>query len=92
VTWFKKGLTPTWLKQVITEANGEIVDIKRLAGIGLAGQFSFMGFWALIVNHQAFDPIAFGTGAMAILGGIGAAIGLGRPGEADRPTQPPTSK
>lgn len=74
-------LYPTWVRHLITEANNEVVDIKRVAGIGMVGQFSFQAFWAVLVNHQAFDPVAFGTGALAILGGIGAAIGLGKSGE-----------
>lgn len=73
---------PTWLKHMITEANNEIVDVKRVLGIGLAGQFSFLGFQSVAINHQAFDPVAFATGAAAILAGLGAAIGLGRSGEA----------
>lgn len=72
---------PTWVKQIITEANNEIVDVKRLIGIGLAGQFSFLGFQSVAVNHQAFDPVAFGTGAAAVVAGIGIATGLGKPGE-----------
>lgn len=83
---------PKWVKQVITEANGEVVDIKRLAGIFFAGQFSFQGLWSVIANHQAFDPVSFGTGALAILGGIGVSIGLGHTGEAKAPDQPPSVK
>lgn len=75
----------SWIKHLITEADNETADLKRVIGLWLAAQFSYLGFHAIIFNHQAFDPVAFGTGAMAIIGGIGAAIGLGRPGE-----RPPT--
>jgi hypothetical protein len=72
---------PTWLKQIITEANNEIVDVKRLIGIGLAGQFAFLSTNAVVFNHQAFDPVGYGTGMAAVVAGVGVAIGVGKAGE-----------
>lgn len=73
---------PTWAKNLVTEADNETLDLKRVLALYFAGQFSFLGFHAVIFNHQPFDPMAFGTGALAILGGLGAAISLGKSAEA----------
>lgn len=72
---------PKWIKQVITEANNEVVDIKRVIGIGLAAQYSFLSFHAVVFAHQVFDMVAFATGSAAVVAGVGVAIGIGASGE-----------
>lgn len=69
-------LYPGWLREMITEADNATHDAKRIIGLGMAGQFMWLNAHAVVFNHQAFDPVAFGTGAGAVIAGLGVAIGL----------------
>lgn len=62
---------PKMVKDILTDDAGNYVPDKLLfVLVGLA----FVGFagWDLIALHHAFNPVAYGTGAGATLGGGGA--------------------
>jgi hypothetical protein len=61
---------PKMVKDILTDDQGNYVPDKLLfVLVGLA----FVGFagWDLIILHHAFNPVAYGTGAGATLGGGG---------------------
>lgn len=65
----------TLLKHVATSRDGESYDTIRILTIILGLSLVVFSGWTVIALHQAFDALAFGTGAAAILGGGGLGIG-----------------
>lgn len=65
----------TVLKHIATSRDGKSYDTVRvlliLMGLTLIG----LECWDVIAHRQNFDPLAFGGGAAAILGGGGLGIG-----------------
>lgn len=78
---FKQFFYPTWVRHLITEADNQTVDVKRVIGIAGTGSFFYLGFHSVVLNHSPFDAQAYGIGLGALLTAVGAAIGLGRSGE-----------
>jgi hypothetical protein len=64
-----------FLRHIFTGKDNATIDIARV--LLASGVLSFIGFagWHVVGNH-AFDPMAYGTGFGALLGGGCAGIGL----------------
>ena len=77
MSWFY----PKWLRELLTEVDGQTVDAKRVLAIGGSGAFFYFQFHSVVINHSPFDPLSFASGVAAIVAGLGAAINLGRAGE-----------
>lgn len=74
---------PQFLQDILTSRDGESFDVIRvgmvLSGAWLLGLASF----AVIINKQPFDPLAFGSGVAALFAGGGLGIGAKRKDEPD---------
>jgi len=65
-----------FLKDCLTEIDGESYDVARI--LFIAGVVCFLGlacFHVIFLRHD-FDAIGYGTGLGGLLGGGGAGIGL----------------
>lgn len=68
----------SFLTDLFTTHDGVSWDLGRVLWAVACLQFTALGAWAIIHNHQPFDAVAMGTGGAAILagGGIGLAAKL----------------
>lgn len=50
----------------------------EMAACAILGVLSFIGLagWAVISNHQPFDPMSYGTGLGVAIGGASAGMGI----------------
>ena len=68
---------PTWIKQIITEPDNSTICVVRVTA--LVGTAQYLGLGTLhYFQHHIFDPQSYAIGFGAILGGLGAALGLKR--------------
>ena len=63
-----------WLKQLVADANG-MADDARISALLLVLTFIGNSIFSTI-KSGTFDPSAYGMGAAAMAGGIGAWFGL----------------
>lgn len=63
------------LKSLFTGKDNATLDLGRVMWAATSAQYLFLSGWHAIA-HAAFDPIAWGTGAAAVLAAGGAALGL----------------
>ena len=59
-----------WLKDILTERDGESFELSAVLAAFTVLAFVAMSVWKMVETHQ-FDPISYGTGASAIIGGGG---------------------
>jgi hypothetical protein len=78
----------TWLKQAFTEANNEVLDLKRVLGAYVSVVWTGLGGYAVIALHQPFPFLEAATGAAAILGAVGGAIAVARKAESGASNDP----
>jgi hypothetical protein len=64
-----------WLGQLFAGADGKADEMSALC---IAGVLSFiaLGVYAVVWNHQAFDPMGYGTGLGAAIGAAAAGMGV----------------
>lgn len=65
-----------FLKQVFTEPNNSTVCVVRVLGVGAVLQGLGLSAYTVVAQHVAFDLQAYGVGIGALLGTLGAALGL----------------
>lgn len=65
-----------FLQHLLTGIDNRTYDLARVLGLVFGVEFAFLAAWAILKNKQAFDAVAFGGGAAAVLGAIGVAIKL----------------
>ena len=71
------------IRGLTTGKDNETPDVIRIGGILLGTQFILLaGFDAFALKH-AFDPMAYGGGAAALLASIGAALRMKQSSEPD---------
>lgn len=63
------------MKQIFTGKDNETLDIGRILWAQIAIGYMLLSGYNIFANNQ-FDAVAWGTGAAAILGSGGAALGL----------------
>lgn len=59
-----------WLKDVLTERDGNTYELSAVLAAFTVLAFVGMAVWKMWTTRQ-FDPISYGTGASAIIGGGG---------------------
>lgn len=59
-----------WLKDILTERDGETYELSAILAAFTVVGFVAMSIWKMWQTHQ-FDPVSYGTGASAIIGGGG---------------------
>ena len=59
-----------WLKDVLTERDGNTYELSAVLAAFTVVAFVGMSIWKMWQTKQ-FDPISYGTGASAIIGGGG---------------------
>lgn len=64
------------IKDMLTGKDGESTDVGRVGLAATGAVFLFLAVWAVVVNHEHFDPQGFGIGAAGLLAGGGACLGL----------------
>lgn len=76
-----RGLTLRALKSILsvirkltTGRDNSTPDVIRIGGILLGFQFVLLAGWDVFGLGHAFDPMAYGGGAAALLAAIGAAL------------------
>lgn len=67
----------------LTTSRGGSFDTIRVGAIVTGATFCGLAIFAVVVNQQAFDPLAFGSGAAALFAGVGAGIGFKAKDEPD---------
>jgi hypothetical protein len=67
---------PKFIQDILTTADGITFDNVRL-GMAIC-TVSLVGFefYQVVIKAEAFDPVAFGTGAAALFAGGGAGIAM----------------
>ncbi len=78
ISWLK-----TFLTDLSTSRDGVSFDVLRVGGMLTGLVFLGLAIWHVVVLRQPFDALAYGTGAAALLGGIGAGIGMKAKDEPD---------
>ncbi len=78
---------PTWLKELLTEADNVTPDFLRI--IACFGVLVFLGL--AVKNHAAFDPQAFGIGFGAVLLAAGGAVRINEGARPGSPVAGPTT-
>ena len=68
------GLVKFW-RDLMTESDGVTYCPVRIFGTGLVSTH-IGGTLVQVIQHGTFDPIAFGTGSAALIGAVGAGIGI----------------
>ena len=63
-----------FVKDLVTENNGQWYCPIRVAGLLAILIFLFLEVWNVCIKHHDFDAIAFGTAFAAIFGALGAAL------------------
>ena len=59
-----------WLKDILTERDGETFELSAVLAAFTVVGFIAMSVWKMWQTRQ-FDPVSYGTGASAIIGGGG---------------------
>lgn len=59
-----------FLKDLLTERDGETFELSAVLAAFTVLAFVGMAVWKMWTTHQ-FDPVSYGTGASAIIGGGG---------------------
>ena len=59
-----------WLKDILTERDGETFELSAVLAAFTVVGFVAMSVWKMWETRQ-FDPVSYGTGASAIIGGGG---------------------
>ena len=59
-----------WFKDILTERDGETFELSAVLAAFTVVGFVAMSVWKMWQTPQ-FDPISYGTGASAIIGGGG---------------------
>lgn len=70
-----------FIRAITTGRDNETPDLIRIGGILLGFQFILLAGWDAFGLRNAFDPMAYGGGAAALLAAIGAALRLKQPSE-----------
>jgi len=66
---------PTWIQNIITEPDNKTVCPVRI--VAIVGIIQYLGLtMAHYLQHALFDAQSFAIGFAAIIGGVGAALGL----------------
>lgn len=71
------------MKQMFTGKDNATLDIGRVLWAQISVGYMFLSGYS-VYNGNAFDAVAWGTGAAAILGAGGAALGLKSNTEPDK--------
>lgn len=66
----------SWINDIITTTSGDAVDITRI--MALVGFATFIGLavYNVVIAHNPFNGIEFGTGLAGVIAATGAAIKL----------------
>lgn len=64
----------TFVRKITTLRDNESPDLIRIGGILIGFQFVLLAGWDAFGLRNAFDPMAYGGGAAALLAAIGAAL------------------
>jgi hypothetical protein len=70
-----------FIRKITTGKDNQTPDLIRIGGILLGFQFLLLAGWDAFALRNAFDPMAYGGGAAALLAAIGAALRLKDPTE-----------
>ena len=70
-----------FIRKITTGKDNETPDLIRIGGILLGFQFIVLAGWDAFGLRNAFDPMAYGGGAAALLAAIGAALRMKEPTE-----------
>lgn len=62
------------LRDLVT-TKADDFDVIRVGMIVIGLALVLLSGWAVIVNHQPFDPLQFGSGGAALFAGGGVGIG-----------------
>lgn len=65
-----------FIRKITTGRDNETPDLIRIGGILIGFQFILLASWDAFGLRNAFDPMAYGGGAAALLAAIGAALRL----------------
>ncbi len=65
-----------FIRKITTGRDNHTPDLIRIGGILLSSQFILLAGWDAFALRNAFDPMAYGGGAAALLAAIGAALRL----------------
>lgn len=64
----------TFIRKITTGKDNQTPDVIRIGGILIGFQFILLAGWDAFGLRNAFDPMAYGGGAAALLAAIGAAL------------------
>jgi uncharacterized membrane protein YedE/YeeE len=73
----------TFANDLTTTRDGVSFDVIRVGAIVTGATFVGLAIFAVVVNKQPFDPLAFGSGAAALFAGVGVGIGAKAKDEPD---------
>lgn len=73
-----------WFRKLLTAKDNQTPDVVRIIGFLGGVQFLVNAGWDIAVRHNAFDPVAYGTGLGLMLTAIGAALRLKHTTEPDQ--------
>lgn len=73
----------TFLNDLATTRDGVSFDVVRVGGMLTGAVFLGLAIYHVVVLKQAFDPMAYGTGAAALFAGIGVGVGAKAKDEPD---------
>ncbi len=77
-----------WLKDILTERDGETYELSAILAAFTVLGFVVMSVWKMWETRQ-FDPVSYGTGASAIIGGGGLSrLFKGKVGDYTAPVYP----
>jgi hypothetical protein len=62
--------------QVFTGADNQTLDLGRILWFKMSLAYIGLTAFHIIAHHAAFDPVAFGSGAAAVLAGGGAGVAI----------------
>lgn len=65
-----------FIRKLTTGRDNHTPDLIRIGGVLLGFQFILLAGWDAFGLRNAFDPMAYGGGAAALLAAIGAALRL----------------
>jgi hypothetical protein len=80
---------PKFVKDILTDDTGVNFTPDQVGMVSVIVGFHVLSFIAVFHNKQAFDPVAYGSGAAVILGGGGASMWLS---SRQKPTPPEGSE
>lgn len=65
-----------FIRKLTTGRDNHTPDLIRIGGVLIGFQFILLAGWDAFGLRNAFDPMAYGGGAAALLAAIGAALRL----------------